>query len=312
MKLIITIPAYNEENTVAKVIEEIPKKIEGISKIEILVIDDGSTDKTSEAAKKAGAQVLINKKRLGLARTFKKGLENALNLGADIIINTDADFQYNQKQIPLLIKPILNNEADIVLGSRFKGWIEEMPLQKKIGNRIVSWIVRNISGLPISDAQTGFRAFSREAALQLNIFSDYTYTQETILQAAEKKLIIREAPIDFRKRKGSSRLISNIFVYAKKAFLTILIAYLNYKPLKVFLGIGSIFFLLGLLLGSRVLIHYFNTGLVSPYLPTAILTAVLLIFGFQIIVIGLIAEMIKYNRKIEEELLYKIKKMTWQ
>ena len=304
MKLVVTIPAYNEEKTLGKVISEIPKKIKGISKIEVLVINDGSIDKTVQVARKAGAVILTNKSNMGLARTFKKGLEKALEMGADIIVNTDADLQYNQKQIPALIKPILDSKADIVLGSRFKGWIESMPFQKKLGNKIATWAVRQVSGIPVSDAQTGFRAFTREATAKMNIQSQHTYTQETIIQAAFKGLTIKEIPIDFRKRADNSRLISNIFSYGKRAALTVFTGYLNYKPLKVFGAIGVIFFLGGLAAGLRVLFHYLSTGVVTPFLPTAILSAVLIIFGFQIIVIGLLADMTKNNRRLQEEILY--------
>ena len=228
-------------------------------------------------------------------------------MGADIIVNTDADLQYNQQQIPALVAPVLAGEADLVLGSRFRGSIEYMPLQKKWGNRLSSWIVRRVSGLPISDAQTGFRAFSREAALRMNIQSTYTYTQETILQAAAANLVVKEIPIEFRKREGSSRLISGILNYAARAGATLVIGYLNHKPLRVFLGVGGLFFLAGFILGMKVLLHFIATGLVSPFIPTAILTAILLIFGFQIIMIGLLAEMIKNKRSIEEEILYRMK-----
>jgi len=308
MKLVITIPAYNEESTIGKVIEEIPKKIKKIKKIKVLVIDDGSLDETSKIAKKHKATILRNKENMGLATTFKRGMEKALEMGADIIVNTDADMQYNQKQISALIQPILDGEADIVLGSRFRGTIEYMPLRKKLGNRISSWVVRRVSGLSVSDAQTGFRAFSREAALRTNIQSKYTYTQETIIQAAAHKLIIKEIPIDFRKREGKSRLISSMFGYAKRVSTTMIIGYLNHKPLKIFLSVGLVFFLIGFALGIRILTHFLTTGLVSPYIPTAILTAILLIFGFQIIMIGLLAEMIKYKRIVSEEILYRMKR----
>jgi len=312
MKLVVTIPSYNEEKTILKVINEIPKKISGIDKIEILVIDDGSTDKTSEVAKKAGASVIKNTKNMGLAFTFAKGLQKALDMGADIIVNTDADFQYNQTQIPLLVTPVLNQDADIVLGSRFRGWIEEMPFQKKWGNIAMSFMVRTITGLKISDAQTGFRAFSREAALKINIFSDFTYTQETILEAWEKKLVIKEVPVDFRKRKDKSRLISNIFVYARRAGFTVLETYLSYKPLTFFLSLGSLLLVAGIVLGLRVGIHYLNTGLVSPYIPSAILSSLLLILSVQTIMIGLIAKLIQRNRALQEKILYETKKSQFK
>jgi len=308
MKLVITIPSYNEEITLPKVIQEIPKKISGIDKIEVLVIDDGSTDRTAEIAKKFGATVLKNPKNMGLAFTFSKGLNKALELGADIILNTDADFQYNQTQIPLLLKPILNNEADIVLGSRFKGWIEDMPFMNKWGNIAMSFMVRTLTGLNVSDAQTGFRAFSRAAALKINIFSDYTYTQETILEAWEKKLVIAEIPVDFRKRHGKSRLISNVFIYARRAGFTVLETYLSYKPLSFFLSIGLILALSGLIISIKVLTHFIETGQVSPFTPSAILGSLLLILGFQSVMIGLIAKLIQRNRMLQEKILYETKK----
>ena len=256
MKLVVTVPAYNEETTIAQVIESIPKKILGIDKIEILVVDDGSLDSTAKIAENKGALVIKHMQNLGLAKTFGDALDKALEMGADIIVNTDADNQYDQKEIPKLIEPILNNKADIVLGSRFRGKIEYMPLQKKLGNRIATHVVNLVSNANISDAQTGFRAFSREAALQLNVQSDYTYTQETIIQAMFKGLKIAEIPVDFRKRNDRSRLISNIGIYAIRASLTILRSYLEYKPLKFFGGLGLLFILLGLISGFRVFIHF--------------------------------------------------------
>jgi len=228
--------------------------------------------------------------------------------GADIIVNTDADYQYDQKQIPLLLKPIFDKKAEIVLGSRFKGTIEQMSFQKRIGNQIASKVLSIITGKKISDGQTGFRAFSRDAALKMNIFSNYTYTQETILQAVEKKIVISEVPIYFRKRAGKSRLISSIFSYAWNSLKTIFIYYVYYKPLSLFLSSGLLLVLLGLIAGFRVLIHFINTGLVSPYIPTTLLSSVLLVVGFELIVIGIVAEMIKHSREKQEEILYLLRK----
>lgn len=234
MKLIVTIPAYNEEKTIDKVIKEIPRQISGIETIEVLVINDGSTDNTVEVAKEAGADHIITlKENQGLAFAFRTGLEEALKKGADIIVNTDADFQYNQQQIPDLIKPILEEKADIVLGSRFSGNIEHMVLGKRIGNIIATRITSMASGYPVSDAQTGFRAFSRDAALRMAIFSDYTYVQETIMQAVNHNLTLVEIPVDFRKREGTSRLMTGIFNYAKRAASTILRTYRDYNPLVI-------------------------------------------------------------------------------
>ncbi len=309
MRLVVTIPAYNEEKTLGKVIREIPRKIDKIDEVKIVVIDDGSIDDTRKVAFEAGADKIISfKQNRGLAQAFNVGLNVALQMNSDIIVNIDADGQYDGAEIIKLITPILNSEADVVLGSRFKGWIEYMPLQKKFGNSLATKVTNLLSGLKISDAQTGFRAFSKEAALRINVMSNYTYVQETIIQAMDKRLKIVEVPVHFRRRKGKSRLIPNIFSYSKRAGLTILTTYRDYKPLKTFLLIGGFIMLIGLVFGLRVLIHYFNTGMVTPFIPSAILTAILLIVGFQIVILALIADMIGNNRKIQEEILYVLKK----
>ena len=312
MKAVVIIPACNEEKTIGKVIKEIPRNL--CDEIKVIVIDDGSNDDTAKRAKSAGADIVyVFKRNKGLAQAFRKGLDLAIENKADIIVNIDADGQYDPKEIPVLIKPIVDNKADLVLGSRFKGYIEYMSRRKRFGNLIATKITNFSSNLHISDAQTGFRALSKEAALRLNIISDYTYTQEMIIQVAYKGLKIVEVPCTFKKRMGGeSRLVSSIFSYAKNAGLTILRTYRDYKPLRTFSLIGGIFLLLGLLIGLRVLIHFFVTGAVTPYFPSVILTAILLIVGFQIIVLGLIADMIKSNRGLMDEVLYKLKKKETQ
>jgi len=307
MKLIITIPAFNEEKTIEEVIKSIPKNINGINEIQVLVVDDGSTDNTARIAEKNNAIVLKHKKNLGLAKSFKDALDKALELNADIIVNTDADNQYDQKEIPKLVQPIIEGKADIVLGSRFKGKIEEMPLTKKIGNIIATTTVNFVSKAKISDAQTGFRAFSRNAAAMLNIQSSYTYTQETIIQAMFKGLKIIEVPVVFRKRKDKSRLISSIWIYAIKTIITIIRSYLSYKPLKFFGVIGLLFILAGFIVGFKVLMHFIATSLVSPFIPSALLASVLIIIGIEFIAIGLVAETIKANRLTLEEILFRQK-----
>jgi glycosyltransferase involved in cell wall biosynthesis len=303
------IPAYNEEKTIGKVVCEIPLEIPQIDQISIIVIDDGSTDNTRKIALEANVEKVISvKQNQGLAFAFKKGLDLALEMNADIIVNIDADGQYDGKEITTLLNPIINHEADIVLGSRFKGWIDFMPLQKRIGNSLATKATNLLTGLNISDTQTGFRAFTREAALRLNIESDYTYVQETIIQAVEKGLTIVEVPVHFRRREGKSRLISNIFSYARRAGINILRTYRDYEPLRTFLIIGGLIGLVGFGFGIRVLIQFLTTGMVGPYLPSAILTAVLLIVGFQVIILGIIADMIGRNRKLQEEILYLQKK----
>jgi len=309
MKLIVSIPSYNEEKTVGDVVKKIPRRIEGIEQVQVIVADGASTDRTVQIAKEAGADKIIScKTREGLALGFKRGLDTALELGADIIVNIDADNQYDPTEIPALIKPIIEGEADVVLGSRFKAYMEDMPLQRRIGNKVATYVTRRLSGVQISDAQTGFRAFTREAAMKLNILSKYTYTQETIIQAAYKKLKLVEIPINFRRRKeGKSRLILSLFDYARKAGLTALLTYLNYKPLKTFVYMGLFLMVLGILVGLRVTVHYLLTGSVTPYLPSAILTAILLIVGFQVSILGLHAEMIRSNRELLEDILYKLR-----
>jgi len=309
MKLVITIPAYNEEHTIGRVIEEIPKQIPGIEKIQILVIDDGSSDNTAKIAIQAGAdKILTHKHNMGLAKTFRDGLYCALEMGADIIVNTDADFQYNGTEIPKLIVPIIEGKADIVLGDRQIDHLDHMPRGNLWGNKCATQIIRWVTRLPINDAQTGFRAFSREAALRMNLTGDYTYTQETIIQAANKNLKIEQVPVEFRRREGQSRLISSIFRYAGSAGVTIFRSFGAYHPFLIFSCIGFGFIIIGLIIGIKVIIHFLTTGMVSPYLPSALLTTFLLIVGSLAILFGLLADMIRTERMLAEEILYRLKK----
>lgn len=307
-KLVTIIPAYNEEPTIGTVIEEIPRTIKNVNKVEVLVINDGSTDNTLEEAKRAGADKIVSHKRnLGLGITFRDGVEEALRMGADIIVNIDADFQYNAKEIQRLIEPVINGRADIVLGDRQIDKIEHMPLSKKWGNKIATRVVRRVTGLPIRDAQTGFRAFSRDAALRLNLTGDYTYVQEMLIQAANKNLKIEQIPVEFRKREGKSRLIAGILSYAKYAGLNIIKSYRDYRPLKVFTAIGVTIILIGLIVGARVLMDFFTTGRVA-HLPSAVLTTVLIVVGLLVIIFGLLADMLKTQRILLEDILYRLKK----
>lgn len=308
MKLVVMIPAFNEEDTIGSVIREIPREIEGVDSVDVLVIDDGSTDGTAEAAREAGANALLEfPANRGLARAFKEGMDKAIEMDADVVVNIDADGQYSGTEIPKLIHPILAGEADIVLGSRFKGRIEYMPFHKNLGNRLATLLTRLVSGFSVSDAQTGFRAFSREAALRLNVHGSYTYVQETIIQAVHKRLKILEVPIEFRKRQGESRLIPNIFSYAKRAVSTILRTYTYYNPLKTFMIIGGAIATVGLILGLKVLIHFLQTGKVTPHLPTALLSGFVIVIGFLVLVLGIIADMHHHTRYLVEEVLYRLK-----
>jgi glycosyltransferase involved in cell wall biosynthesis len=309
MKLVITIPSYNEEYSLASVIKEIPRIIPGIDQVQILVINDGSTDRTAEVAAQAGAdKILTHKHNTGLAQTFRDGLNEALEMGADIIVNTDADFQYNGTEIPKLIAPILEGDADIVLGDRQIDRLDHMPWGNLWGNKLATQVIRWTTGLPIQDAQTGFRAFSREAALRMNLTGDYTYTQETIIQASNKNLKIEQIPVEFRRREGESRLISSIFHYARAAGVTIFRSFGAYHPFTVFSIIGFGCILLGLIFGFKVIIHFLTTGMVTPYLPSALLTTVLVVVGSLAILFGLLADMIRTQRMLSEEILYRLKK----
>ena len=309
MKLVVTIPSFNEEATIGDVIKEIPRNIEGLDEVVILVVNDGSVDRTVETAAENGADLIISHKHnMGLAKTFRDGLDAALEMGADIIVNTDADFQYNGREIPDLIAPILDGKADLVLGDRQLSNLDHMPLRNRWGNRVATCITRWATGLPIRDAQTGFRAFSREAASRMNLTGDFTYTQETIIQAANKHLTIAQVPVEFRRRQGKSRLISSLFRYARLAGITLFRSFGAYHPFIIFSGIGIVCILLGLIFGFKVIIHFFTTGMVTPYLPSALLTTVLVIVGSLAILFGLIADMIRTERMLSEEILYRLKK----
>lgn len=309
MKLIVMIPAYNEEESIGAVINEIPRTIDGIDRVEILVIDDGSTDSTVDEARKAGADhILKHITNRGLAKTFRDGLNRALELNADIIVNTDADFQYNGQEIPQLIKPIIQGKADIVIGNRQISTLDHMPPGKLWGNRIATTVTRFATGLPIQDAQTGFRAFSRYAALKMNLTGDYTYVQETLIQAAHKDLTLIQIPVEFRKREGESRLISSLPRYASMAGKTIIRSFRDYNPFQVFFSIGLILIIIGFISGAKVITQYLTTGAVTPYLPSAVLTTILITVGLQAMIFGLLADMMKTQRLLIEEILFRIKK----
>ncbi len=309
MNLVVMVPAFNEENTIGQLVKAIPRKIKGIDLVKILLIDDGSTDNTVAVARKAVIDfVFSHKQNLGLAIAFKNGLRQALLFGANIIVNIDADLQYDPQEIPKIIKPIVEGKADVVLTDRGISRLSHMPFTKKLGNRLATFVTRLACGFPVKDAQSGFRAFNREAALRLNILSDYTYVQETIIQAVYKHLCIVQLPCRFRAREGKSRLVQSIWGYAAKAGITIIRTLVYYRPLRFFLSIGAIIFLIGFIIGLNVLIHFLLTGQVQPYLPSAILTAVLVIVGFQVILLGLIADAVNATRKVQEELLYEQRK----
>jgi len=290
MKIIITIPAYNEERTIGILITKI-KEVMHNYEYKILVVDDGSTDKTPLIAQKLGCIVYSHPQNYGLAETFRTEIKKCLELKADIIVHIDADGQYLPQEIPKLIKKIQEG-YDLVLGSRFLGKIESMPLIKKIGNRAFSRAVSTIIKRKITDCQTGFRVFTKELAESINIVSTHTYTQEQVIKAVKEKFKIIEVPIYFAKRKDKSRLISHPFEYALKAYINMMRIYRDYEPLKFFGRIGFIFILLGFLLGIFIIIRILLTGAAGG-IPRVILSMLLIVIGIQIIVFGFLADMIK-------------------
>ena len=292
MEIVITIPAYNEEKTIGLLINDINRVMKsGSYNYKIIVVDDGSKDGTSEIAKNSGAIVYSLPKNYGLADTFKSEVEKSLELGADVIVHIDADIQYKPDEIPLLIKEIQNG-YDLVLGSRFKGTIEHMPFINRIGNKAFSRVISNITGLKISDAQTGFRAFTRNFAKKITIKSDHTYTQEQIIRAVKNKFKIKEVPIYFAKRKDKSRLISNPFSYALKAWINILRIYRDYEPLKLFGISGTLIFSIGVLIGFYM-VYLHLTGGIMGHFALLMLNVVILSIGFQLLVFALLADMFR-------------------
>lgn len=311
MKLVIQIPCYNEEETLEIALNALPKHIDGIDKIEYLIINDGSKDKTVEVAKSWGVHHVVNFRRnKGLARGFMAGLDEALKQGADIIVNTDADNQYCGDDIEKLVAPILAEEADIVIGTRPIDSISHFSLLKKKLQHLGSWLVRVASDTDIPDAPSGFRAISRDAAMRLHVINEYTYTLETIIQAGREKIAITSVPIRTNAELRPSRLFHSMFSYIKKSALTIIRAFMMYKPLKFFGIIGTIPFTLGVILGIRYLIYLANdphTG----HIQSLILAAVLLLIGVQTFIVGLHADVMAANRKMIEEVKYHIKKMEY-
>lgn len=309
MKLIIQIPCYNEAETLEIALNDLPKQIDGIDEIEYLIINDGSKDKTVEVAKNWGVHYVVNfKQNKGLAKGFMAGLDACLRNGADIIVNTDADNQYCGEDIEKLVRPILNEEADIVIGERPIDEIEHFSVLKKKLQHFGSWVVQKASNTDIPDAPSGFRAYSREAAMKMNVHNEYTYTLETIVQAGRNKIAMTSVPVRTNGELRPSRLFNSMFGYVKKSMVTIIRAFIMYKPLRFFSIIGSIIFILGGLLGVRFLI-YFIQGFGNGHVQSLILASTLMLLGFQTVMIGLLADIISANRKIIEDIQYRIKKI---
>lgn len=309
MKLIIQIPCFNEEETIAITIGELPREMEGFDLVEWLIIDDGSKDNTVEVARKAGVDHVVTLSRnRGLAVAFTAGLDACLRLGADVIINTDADNQYNAGDILKLVKPILDGSADIVIGARPISTTDHFSPIKKLLQKIGSAVVRFASRTDVADAPSGFRAISREAALRLNVFNNYTYTLETIIQAGQKGLGVISVPIKTNPDLRPSRLFKSIFAYLKQSIMTIIRIFVVYKPFKFFVTIGIVSFLLGFLIGLRFLYYYLFGSGTGAYIQSLILASVLLGIGFQTILVGFLADLLSVNRRLMEDIQYRLKK----
>jgi glycosyltransferase involved in cell wall biosynthesis len=309
MKLIVQIPAFNEEATIGQTLRDLPKKIDGIDVIESVVIDDGSSDNTADTARKAGATHVVQlKTHRGLSSAFLAGINAAIRLGADIIVNTDADNQYAGADIPKLIAPILRGTADVVIGDREVAKSPHMSAFKRLLQRLGSRTVGLASGLRVGDVTSGFRAFSRDAAMQINVFNPFTYTLETIIQAGNRNLGVQSVPVRTNAPTRPSRLYRGLGTYLRKSVATIFRIYTIYKPLKTFFAIGVVLMLAGSALGIRF-VWDFAHGDRGGHIQSLILAAVFLIIGFQTLLIALVADLISVNRRLSEEVLVRLKRM---
>jgi len=309
MKLIVQIPCLNEEKTLPETINDIPRTIEGIDAVEILIIDDGSTDRTVDVARELGVDHIVsNRGNKGLALTFMKGVNACLRLGADIIVNTDGDNQYNGADIAKLVQPILKGEADIVVGDRKTETIAHFSFIKKKLQKMGSMMVRFLSGTRVPDAVSGFRAFSRDAAMQLNVVSAYSYTVETIIQAGNKKLSIASVPVGTNPKTRESRLVKSIPRFIMQQFSTMLRMYAMFKPFRTFFFIGAVFIIIAMVPSVRY-IYFLMIGKGSGHIQSLILATILFVVGFQVLIVGLLGDVISFNRKLIEETLLRVKEI---
>jgi glycosyltransferase involved in cell wall biosynthesis len=309
VKLIIQIPCYNEATTLPATLEALPRQLPGVGVIEYLIIDDGSQDDTAQVAAAHGVHHVVRlHPHRGLAAGFMAGLDACLRHGADVIVNTDADNQYNAGDIQRLIAPILSGQADIVVGDRGIASLEAFSPFKRLLQRLGSWVIHRASGLETPDATSGFRALSREAALRTLVLSEYSYTLETLIQAGNRGVAVAYVPVRTNPQTRPSRLIRSIPHYLTYSGSTIVRAYTMYRPLRVFSSVGGLLILAGLVLALRFL-YFYLIGQGGGHIQSVILSAILFIVGFQILLIGLLADLISGNRKIMEEVLYRLRRV---
>lgn len=312
MKLIVQIPCYNEENTLPQTYADIPRRIEGIDEVQVLVIDDGSVDRTVEVARALGVDhIVVHKGNFGLAASFRTGLDMCLKLGADIIVNTDGDNQYAGRDIPKLIRPILDGQADIVIGDRQTDRIAHFSKSRKLLQKMGSSIVRSLSGTDVPDAVSGFRAYSRDAALQTNIVSSFSYTIEAVIQAGKKDLLIASVPVDTNPRTRDSRLFRNAARFIERQANTIVRMYSMYQPLRFFFAVGAVLTLLGIVPIVRFLFFYFS-GEGSGHVQSLLLGSAFMVLGFVTFLVALVADLIGFNRRLIETVLEKIRRIELQ
>ena len=312
MKLIIQIPCYNEAKTLEVTLNDLPKKIDGIDEIEYLIINDGSSDNTVEVARNWGVHYVVNfKQNKGLAKGFMAGIDACLRAGADIIVNTDADNQYNGDDIEAIVRPILDGKADIVIGERPIDQTEHFsPLKKKL-QHAGSWTVRMASDTDIPDAPSGFRAYSREAALHLNVTNEYTYTLETIIQAGYQRIPMTSVPIRTNPELRKSRLFSSMGKYVKRSAVTIIRSFMMYRPLKFFITLGVIFLLVGLAVDIRFMYFFFH-GSSKGHVQSLILASTFVLMGVETIIIGMQSDNIASLRKILEDVQYHVRRIDYK
>ncbi len=309
MKLIIQIPCYNEETALPVTLSALPRQVPGVDLVEWLVIDDGSSDRTAEVARAHGVDHVVRLARhRGLASAFVAGLEAALNAGADVIVNTDADNQYSADDIPKLIRPIVDGEAEIVVGARPITAIRHFSPTKRALQRLGSWLTRVISQTDVYDAPSGFRAFSREAAMKIHVFNEYSYTIETIIQAGQKGMAIVSVPIRTNEDLRPSRLVKSLGSYMGRQVLTMFRIFVTYRPFRFFAANGLVIFMVGLLISVRFVYFYFTEG-GQGKIQSLILSALLMGTGFFLGVVGIIADLISVNRQLLEGLDWRLQKV---
>jgi glycosyltransferase involved in cell wall biosynthesis len=313
-KCIIQIPCYNEETTLPMVLETIPRQIKGVENVEVMIIDDGSSDRTVEVAGELGVDHIIqHKQNKGLATTFAEGIRAALEMGADIIVNTDGDNQYPQERIPDLIQPIIDGTHDIVVADRQTSKIDEFGPLKKLLQKTGSWVVNRAAGTKIPDAASGFRAYSRDAAFKMNVVTDFSYCTETIIYAGRKNIPITSVAVTTNAKTRQSRLFKNIWQHVFKSASAIIRSYAMHRAYRVFLRVGAFLAILGVLPFIRyIVLIIIEGGLVPGHLQSLIGGGVLLLVGFLLIVVGILADLIAVNRTLHEESLEHLRRMRYQ